>query len=321
MQPEKEQLSLLLEKYLQGEATQEEAKLLQKWLRQLNVSEQQALHHFSDEEVRLRMRQRIHARIRPEATPFRKLNPFPTWLRAVAASILLLLSAFLGYRYYTSSDSPATTLIAADGNAMQKVTLPDGTVVMLNRYSTLELDEDYNKEERKVRLIGEAFFDVKKDSRRPFIVNANNTSTRVLGTAFNVESYEGEEQVRVALLRGKVKVEGDNRLQYGLSPGQMLVYDRAERVGRVLPIAEQQIAGWLQHKIIFNDVSLQDAIHRFHHLHQLNIQIDPTLTLEGKRVTGEYGNDEAEQALKAILLLHNMKLKKEGGTLVITGNE
>jgi ferric-dicitrate binding protein FerR (iron transport regulator) len=321
MQPEKEQLSLLLERYLQGEASQEEARLLQRWFRRLDVSGQKAFQDFSEEEeVGLKMRQRIYARIHHEATPVRKLNPFPTWLRAVAASILLLLGVFLGYHHFKKFNSPATTVIATDGNAVKKVTLPDGTVVMLNLYSRLELDEDYDREERKVRLVGEAFFDVKKDSRRPFIVRTNNTSTHVLGTAFNVESYDGEQQVRVALLRGKVRVQNDRDMQATLDPGHVLVYDRAAGTGSVQPVITQHIAGWLQNKMIFNDVSLEDAIHRIQHLHQLNIQLDPSLALKGKRVTGEYRNDEAEQALRAILLLHNINLKRKGGTLVIASN-
>jgi ferric-dicitrate binding protein FerR (iron transport regulator) len=321
MPPEKEKLNLLLGKYLRGEASQEEVKLLQKWFWNLDVSEQQIFQNFSEEEgVRLRMRQHIYASIRPEETPARKRIPFPAWLHAVAASMLLLLGAFLGYRHFTSFDSVAASVIANDGNSIKKVTLPDGTVVKLNLYSRLELAEGYNKQQRKVRLVGEAFFDVKHDRQRPFIVTTSSTSTHVLGTAFNIESYEGEEQVRVALLRGKVKVQDDDSSHYMLKPGQMLVYDQAQRTGKVQPVATQHIAGWLQHKIIFNDISLQDAVHRIQHLHQLQIQIDPALSLAGKRVTGEYKADEAEQTLEAILLLHNMKLKRKGGALFITNN-
>lgn len=321
MQPEKEQLNHLLERYLQGETSPKEARLLQNWFQCLDVSEQKTFQNFfEEEELGAKMRQHIHARIHHETTLVRNPNAFPVWLRAVAASILLLLGAFLGYHYFKEANSPATTVIAADGNAVKKVTLPDGTVVMLNLYSRLELNEDYNKEDRKVKLVGEAFFDVKKDSRRPFIVSANNTSTQVLGTAFNVESYEGEEQVRVALLRGKVRVQNDLGMQVTLDPEHVLVYDRAAGTGSVHPIVTQHIAGWLQNKIIFNDVSLEDAIHRIQHLHQLKIQLDPTLAMKGKRVTGEYKNDEAEQALEAILLLHNMNLKRKGGALVITNN-
>ncbi|WP_205503774.1 FecR family protein [Rufibacter psychrotolerans] len=316
MQPEKEQLEHLLDQYLKGLASEEEAILLQKWVRHLDVSDQVVFRDFAEEEkVRQEIQRNIHARIRPAEAPVRKLNPFPTWLRAVAASILLLLGLFLGDRYF---NTPAVTVVASDGSDLRKVALPDGTQVTLNKYATLEFDETYNKTNRKVRLSGEAFFDVKKDSQRPFIVETHHTSTHVLGTAFNVEAYEGEEQVRVALLRGKVLVEGADKRHYALDPGQMLVYDRSGQLGTIQPVARQHIGAWLENKIIFNDIPLLDAIKRVQHLHHLTIHIDPALSLKGKKVTGEYKSAEAEQALEAILLLHNLKLVRKGGALEIT---
>ncbi|MFT2010533.1 FecR family protein [Pontibacter sp. 13R65] len=320
MQPEKEILSNLLEKYLQGKANRSEVELLQKWFWQLDVREQKAFKSFSkEEEIRLKMKRRILEQIKPVAT-VKKIHYFPTWLQAAAASLLLLIGVFVGYKYLHAKEptSIAKTVIEADGNSSKKVTLPDGTIVSLNLYSKLELDEDYNEKERKVKLIGEAFFDVKQDSLRPFIVSSNAISTHVLGTAFNVEAYEGEEQIRVALLRGKVKVKDGNSLRADLSPGQMIVYDRAAKKGKMQAILTQHVGSWMQNKIIFDDISLADAIHRIQHHHQLKIQIDPAVALEGKRVTGEFENNKAEQALEAILLLHNMKITKRGNVLFLS---
>lgn len=321
MQPEKEHLSPLLERYMQGETSHSEAKLLQEWFRLLDVSEQQTFQDFSEEEMGVKMRQHIYAQIRHQATPVRRLNLFPMWLRAAAASVLLILGIFLSYFHFKEPGSPAPIVIATSGNTIKKVTLPDGTAVTLNRYARLELDKNYDQDERRVKLVGEAFFEVKRDTLKPFIVTAHNTHTRVLGTAFNVESYEGEGEVRVALLRGEVRVKHEGDRQATLRPGQVLVYDRASRKGNVEPVVTQHIAAWLQHKIVFDDVPLADAIHRLQHLYQLNIQLDPKLEMQGKRVTGKYENREARKALEAILMLHNMNLKKKGGTLIITDNQ
>lgn len=320
MRQKREQLDLLIDKYLKGQASVTEAKLLQNWLLQLDFSNHQVFEDVSEEEVAEKMKLYIRSRTLHQQTPVRKLNPFPTWLRAAAASILLLISAVLCYSYFKESNSPAITVMETSGSSIKRVTLPDGTVVTLNKYASLELNKNYNQNEREVKLVGEAFFEVKHDTLRPFIVMAHNTFTRVLGTAFNVESYEGEEEVRVALLHGEVRVRHDGEGQATLRPGQALVYDRASRKGTIEAVVTQHIAAWLQNKIVFDDVSLADAIHRIQYLHQLNIQLDPTLALQGKRVTGEYESDEAIKALEAILLLHNMKLKTKGGTLIITDN-
>jgi len=319
MQPKKEQLSHLLDKYLQGKADAEEIALLHKWFLQLNLSEQEIFRSFSEEEIRLKMRQHIFAQIRPVPL-VQKLNPSPIWLCAVAASIVFLLSVFLSYQYFKNSASVsfATTAIVADGNSKKQITLPDSSRVTLNLLARLEYDESFNSKERRVSLVGEAFFDVKKDSLKPFIIKTNNLETRVLGTAFNIESYEGEQQIRVALLRGKVSVQDQNALSSELYPGQMLVYNRSVGTVSIQPVTARHIGAWQEHKIIFNDVPLQDAISRLRLYHKLKIAIDPTVSFAGMHVTGEYESNNAQQILQAILLVHDLTIKRNGETLYVT---
>lgn len=89
--------------------------------------------------------------------------------------------------------------------------LPDGSKVVLNAESSLSLDEGFNSRNRRMKLQGEAFFEVAKDKGKPFIISTRSMDIRVLGTVFNVKAYENEAFTTTSLISGVVEVE----LKYG----------------------------------------------------------------------------------------------------------
>ncbi|WP_439487293.1 FecR family protein [Algoriphagus sp.] len=319
MQPNKEELNLLLEKYLQGKASQAEISLLFRWLNQLDLSEEIDNPFVAEEKIGQIMKDRIFSRIRENPTSIKEVKLFPNWLRPVAASILLLIGlVFIFHQFQNPSPASSPILLSTEPNMIKEFFLPDSTRVILNASTTLELADDFNEESRQVKLTGEAFFDVSQDIEKPFIIHSGEVQTHVLGTAFNVEAYERENQFRVSLLRGKVEVSDERAYVAELLPGQMLVYDVSDHIGSVESIAPEHIGAWINHKIIFNDVPLQDAISRLEAHIDSSVEVDPALSLNGLYVTGEYANGEAEQALEAILLLHDMNFEKKGGTIYIS---
>lgn len=106
-----------------------------------------------------------------------------------------------------------------------QLTLPDGTRVWLNSNSEISFPEKFGSVERKVRLAGEAFIEVEKDSLRPFKVEAQGLVTTALGTSFNIKE-KGEAEISISLVTGKVKVENvAKREDFFLSPGEQLHRD------------------------------------------------------------------------------------------------
>lgn len=105
-------------------------------------------------------------------------------------------------------------------------TLSDGTTVWLNSGSSLKLYKAFSKSERRVSLSGEAYFEVRHDSSRPFIVEANGMTVVDLGTAFNVEAYS-YGRASVTLVKGKVAVNANNR-SIELKPGMAATMDNGE---------------------------------------------------------------------------------------------
>lgn len=99
------------------------------------------------------------------------------------------------------------------GAAISVITLPDQTKVTLNRYSSLTYPDRFKEDRREVQLQGEAYFEVEKDARHPFVVKADPVEVEVLGTHFNVEAYPGDAEVKTTLLEGSVAVNAPGCFQ------------------------------------------------------------------------------------------------------------
>lgn len=190
-----------------------------------------------------------------------------------AASAMLLVFFFV----FQPSLTPRETQIidAAPPTASQyetriaeirDVTLPDGTVVTLGAASGL--DVQFTSSERRVVLSeGEVFFDVEKDPERPFIVVADNTLVRVLGTKFDVNL--GAEAIDVAVLEGRVEVirpkdnSGvirDSDVKHVLTAGQKVAAAKQGRVRPVAAIEAENVAAWRRGELIWVDTPVRDII-------------------------------------------------------------
>ena len=120
----------------------------------------------------------------------------------VAASVLLCFASWFIYDYW----KPVAMQTVSAGAAISVITLPDQTKVTLNRYSSLTYPDRFKEDRREVQLQGEAYFEVEKDARHPFVVKADPVEVEVLGTHFNVEAYPGDAEVKTTLLEGSLSM-------------------------------------------------------------------------------------------------------------------
>ena len=124
----------------------------------------------------------------------------------IAASIVLLMT-LVGLGYIFLVQPRQQVLIAQnDLSAPLSITLPDGSEVILNQYSTLKYPREMNQEERVVELVGEGFFDVQSHPDQPFIIQTEYATTQVLGTRFNLRAYPTETRVELQVEEGKVQL-------------------------------------------------------------------------------------------------------------------
>lgn len=129
-------------------------------------------------------------------------------MQFVRIAAIIVIAFGLGYftqDWGTDGPVPMQT-IAVPAGLCVNITLPDGSNIWLNAQTTIQYPISFNKCERVIKLDGEAYFEVAKDAKRPFIVNTKECSVEVLGTKFNVDAYSSRDKFETVLMEGAVKV-------------------------------------------------------------------------------------------------------------------
>ena len=137
------------------------------------------------------------------------------------------------------------------------MTLSDGTKVWINAESEIKYPVVFGPDKREVFITGEAFFEVVKDSLRPFIVHTPNAQTTVLGTSFNVMAYPDERHTEITLLKGAVVVEAAGRNQY-IKPGQQVQVDNVSKEMNCREVNAGRYASWKDGLFDFEGMKLED---------------------------------------------------------------
>ena len=138
-----------------------------------------------------------------------------------------------------------------------QVELSDGTRIWVNSASEISFPSYFAGNVREVTLAGEAYFEVARDSRRPFYVNIGDARVQVLGTAFNVSAYRDERTTEVALLNGKVSFDATDG-KHVLSPGEIAALDKAQGVTEVREGDVASIIAWKEGRFYFEDMRMED---------------------------------------------------------------
>ncbi|MEM9687654.1 MAG: FecR domain-containing protein, partial [Bacteroidota bacterium] len=189
-------------KYIKGEANPAEKQRIMEWIKK-DAAHQKRYNRLKAQYVASTLDTLtvpdIDARYREFAS--RRVRKRTYYYAAVAALIALPLTIWSLYTLLpgnTSTGNPIqfsnkqTIAIATQTGDRKKVTLPDGSTVILNAESSLTYPKNFTDSIRQVTLTGEAFFDIKRNTTQPFIVKTEYLSVKVLGTAFNVKSYSGD---------------------------------------------------------------------------------------------------------------------------------
>lgn len=249
---------------------------------------------------------------------FARRNRRLLWMRvaSAAAVVLLCMAGWLAYEAWR----PAPMLMVSTLAETRTVVLPDQTKVTLNRYSTLSYPERFKEKRRKVHLQGEAYFEVAKDAKHPFIVKTEAVRVKVLGTHFNVEAYPGDAEVRTTLLEGSVAVslKGENQ-RLVLAPNESAVYNKEKRtlVQEAAPGAKNEIL-WRKGIILFDQLPLHEIVRQLSNAFQTDIRIDDP-QLQNYRMTATFDTSEdLTQILDLLKNAGNFNYKKENNTITLT---
>ena len=181
-----------------------------------------------------------------------------TVFRYVAVVAVIVGLASLAFnKFYLSKDNLLTFSSSPDAPATME--LGDGTVVWLNANSSLVYPSEFKLEERMVKLEGEGYFDVAKDTDRPFVVAASGLEVRVIGTQFSVNSFSDNNFSQVTLVDGSVEVK-INGVPYSLNPGQQLQMDNDSENIEIREVNVMDFTWWKDGIYTFRSVKLEEVL-------------------------------------------------------------
>lgn len=203
----------------------------------------------------------------------------------------------------------------------QTISLPDGSTVILNSNSRLTLDAEFNNKKREIRLTGDAFFKVAKDTKRPFIVYSDNIAATALGTEFYVHGRkEPHKAVRVDLLEGKVQMK-DTKNNFTTSSIILFPGERGSSIdGFDLSkglFDSHYLRSWISGRISFNETPVLKALKQLENWYGIEIRVHKK-GLEKRSISAsEYQEASLQDILKVICFSINSKFSFTDNKVII----
>lgn len=234
-------------------------------------------------------------------SPKPNIVPLRRRILQVAAALTLLLGAGFVFNLYNSNKVDTKwVIVTTTDNEKQTVTLNDGTIVSVNQNSTFKYPETFNGKTRNVQLVGEAFFEVKRDESKSFIINTDKTIVTVLGTSFNVREYAKEMMTEVVVKTGKVKFSNKNNKEaVQLTAFKKGVYFHEANQLKASKLSHLNDIAWHSGEVKFERNALKDV------LDILNRQLGISIEVENRELlscnyTGNFTNLKGDQIANAI---------------------
>lgn len=205
----------------------------------------------------------------------------------------------------------------------QLVYLPDGSTVLLNDGAELTYDSDsFGKTAREVNLRGEAFFDIRRDPARVFVVKSGDVKTTVLGTAFNVKSLPGNSEVQVTVARGKVSVGTESGTYDMLLPDQQLTVNTVNNTYLKKELKSSVATEWQKDFLIFDDIAVGIAAEKLYRKFGVKVSFKNE-KLKDCPVTASFlYNENLDHILEVISTIHDFRYSyaDNGSEVVIDGD-
>ena len=232
----------------------------------------------------------------------------PIVLRYAAMVVILIGLGFFSTKVYQRISGNFTTQYATLYEQGKEIVLPDGSTVVLNARSKITYPAAFSDDERKVKLEGEAFFDVTKNSEKPFIIEAKSAEVRVLGTSFNVNANIPGHKVEVFVETGLVQL---SRAKNGgekilINPGDIGILDINELTNK--KNSDQNIIAWKTKEIVFVEESIERVISTLNKVYNTNINCENEEVLNS-RYTSTFRNQDIDSILNVICLTFNLKIE------------
>lgn len=204
--------------------------------------------------------------------------------------------------------------ISTPKGGQYKLELPDGSQVWLNATSSIHFPTSFIGAERRIEITGEAYFEIAKKPNMPFIVTVNNAEVQVLGTHFNVNAYDDEDNVKTTLLEGSVKFVNDGNTNI-LKPGQQAQLTKERTTKVVSNVDVDEVVAWKNGMFDFENAGIETV------MRQLSRWYDVEIEYKGKNddlfIAEMRRNIKLSDALKALELTGKVKFDIQDKKIIV----
>jgi transmembrane sensor len=315
--------SELIVRVLAGDATNDEEKALQLWINASSDNRKyfEDLHTLWRESEKLtplvnsdlkddwkKTRAKIRRIQESEIVPNRPSHTRYVLMRIAATVLLFVGFCYLISRFY----QPRTDVVTL--SSIKTVTLPDGSKVILNVNSTLSYPEEFATGARMVSLKGEAFFDIRRDVRRPFMIKTGNATTEVLGTSFSVKAQA--DSVVVTVVTGRVLLYEKKENSIVLTPGERGLSFKGTLSER--KNADVNFLSWQTHTLDFSNATVATFAHDVTRQFKVPVVIRSE-QLKTCTITAQFKNQSLKQILDELQLLFPVSITMRGDSVIVEG--
>lgn len=315
----------IITRFITGQCSEEELQVISRWMKEypeqkddLFGMERMYLHMQAENMSQIKVEkalQRVRGRISQEEQSLNRPLGLLSFRRYAAAAVVVLVAGltlfWLGRQFRLQSEE--LIMVQASDSVARKVVLPDGSVVWLNKRSSLSYPAAFAASQRKVNLVGEAFFEVSKDKDHPFVVESKAMSVKVLGTKFNFSNDSVAHCSEVTLVEGAVEVSSNQSAgQLVLSPGQKARLDYQTGHMTVHEVENKNYGTWRYEVIGFEQATIRTIAKKLEAIYGVRIhvagQLPERTTYSGRLLR----KDNIEEVFEALTYTLPISYKKRG---------
>ena len=316
----------IIKKYLDNQCSEGEQVLVEAWYKSFE-NNPDGISDLSDdkrEELIQRVRQNIDKKIKP--IQIYSPQRWVWYASGIAAMLLIFISLSFYFNPKSNnniarikSNIPLSDWAKYENSSAKilKISLPDGSIVWLQPKTQLSYNQS-DRVYRQVNLRGEAFFEVKRDEARPFLIYSGKMTTKVLGTSFNVKAYPEAEKFEVSVVTGKVSVMNESEKEVFVTPKQQVVLENKSDILTINELPRNKTFYWELASLTFDNTSMEEVVDNIEHNFNVKIYLNPSL--KNCRLSGNFNQEHLSSILEIICKSIDSEYVMDGQEIFLRGS-
>lgn len=321
-------VTMILGKYFNGHLGKEETDIVEKSLYAINMQPIPADSKLSSRVVN-KSDKNIHKMVFEQIQPTKTISLKTRYLKfsAVAAAIIAIFTiSYFTFKItdsstnsYSFAEATTTPLIETGDAEIKEITLPDGTNILVNANTSIRYNKElFNKTNREVWIEGEAFFEVAKNPKKPFIIYSHQLQTTVKGTSFNVKAYPEIGETGISVREGKVEVsERNGKTLATLTADKKITYNNYTGTNVVETSNWQNEAAWHEQRLALNDANIAELQLRLKQIYGATLTIESGIPYDTRFGLSFRQGASLAEVLNLIAKLYNVQYRIESTNQII----